>query len=150
MCPVLASRRRSRVPMLMKYGTVMAHGVKCEHSWVVHLASAECVQGDLRAQGKRRLLRVALFLLWRRTFRRWYCNYRLDAHGRYLYNWLVDNDQEYHGEFAIRAHNKQHNQDTPIRACPLEVTQMRTQVSLKMSQGGDTFMRSHAGLIIRH
>ena len=56
---------------------------------------------DLRAQGEFRLLMVAFFLLWRRTFRRWYCNYRFDAHGLYLYNWLVDNDQDYHGELAI-------------------------------------------------
>ena len=49
---------------------------------------------DLRVQGNFRLLRVALYLLWRRTFRRWYCNYR--------------------GELAIREHNKHHIQDTPL------------------------------------
>ena len=49
---------------------------------------------DLRVQGNFRLLRVALYLLWRRSFRRWYCNYR--------------------GELAIREHNKHHIQDTPL------------------------------------
>jgi len=49
---------------------------------------------DLRVQGNFRLLRVVLYLLWRRTFRRWYCNYR--------------------GELAIREHNKHHIQDTPL------------------------------------